>query len=433
MQLKFRVFHVFIAILLGITGIVALVFLQIFGKDTERQPVYIPVAAERVGEINILQLAEDEVYTLLFKAKDEGFLNNLKTIADQRIEKQQEYGNLTIDFTQPVLFFSAENEGQPFTGFLVTISEPAVFKKNIHKYLQQHQAASVREKTALILTDPTGKVSSGKVQQLAGQFLAKSKKTKYSMPDEGSILRFHDKHAAHPVNVFHKNEMIGIKGEWSMQQRTETLPYNLKRKGLLIKVNGIPAALTDSLTKLIPGGTPVRMPHVTAIAVDYQGMFIGSDDNGKMIPQPKINLIVRLDSAYSVERFLQSVPEKLRGRNELLVGESRYQIVQLDEKTIFIGLDSKSVIKGASSDLLVEVKGPLYPLLDIKGTGAIISFIDFIPAVGAGKIYASKVKNVHLTIKQKGKKAVIDGEMRFKEGAFALHETLKLALMINPM
>lgn len=433
MQVKYRIFHVFIAIILGITGILALVFLQLFGKEPERQPVYIPVAAERVAEINILQLAEDEVYTLLFKAKDEGFYNNLKTIADQRIEKQQEYGNLAIDFTQPILFFSAEQNGIPYTGFLVSLTEPSDFKKNIRKYLQTQQAAAVREHTALILSDPLGKVSQKEVQLAANNLLKNSKKTTYKMPGEGTILRFHDKHSSHPVNVFHRDEMIGIKGEWTVDEQAEILPYSLKNKGLLIRINGIPASFTDTLSKLIPGGKSVRMPRVTAMVADYQGMFIGSDEKGTMIPQPKMNLILRLDSAFSVEKLLQSVPEKLRGHNQLLLGESTYQIKQLDEKTLFIGLDEKALVKQAPSSVLVEIKGPLQPLFDIKGTGMLVSFIDVIPAVGAGKVYTSKVKNVHLTVKQKGRKAVIDGEMRFKEGAFALHETLKLALMVNPM
>lgn len=433
MQLKYRIFHVFIAILLGITGIVAMVMLQLLGSEPERRAVFIPKAANRVGEINVLQLAEDEVYTLLFEAKDEGFYGNLKTLTNQRLDKQRVYGSLSIDFKQPILFFSAVEHGNTYSGFLISVLEPDQFQKNIPKYLNKLQVAAVRENTALILTQMNGKLSQKELQVIADNFLKNSNKTVLKTPKKGTLLTFHDLHSKKPVSVFHEKELIGIKGEWKLDESVELLPYSLKNKGLLIAVNGIPSTLTDSLVRLIPGANTDHFPKITALVADYQGLFIGHDDNGNMVPQPKINLIVRLDSNFSVADFLQTVPEKMRGNEVLLLGDQQYQLKQLDEKTLFIGLDQGAIVNKPSNTTLMEISGPLEPILNVKGTGMFVSFLDVIPAVGAGRNYAAKVKQIHILVEQRGKNAIIKkGELRFKEGSFALHETLKLALLVNP-
>jgi hypothetical protein len=435
MQLKFRILHFFLVLLFGVFGIVGLLLFEVFGTETVPESIEVPKAAEWVIRLDVSQLAKDEVYTLLFETKDDSFFKQLKTITEERVDKRREFGVLTVDFRQPVLAFAASENNTNYFGFLVKITDEQIFQKNIAKYLTKSQSYAVKNNTALILSRQTDSAESNlELKALAEKFLNNSRTESTKTKDNKAFLTIDSpaKSGKKPMHleVQHEPHRISFSGNFTSKKNIKPANYSLKSSNLLISSSIIPEGISDSLNRLLPIGD-FRFPELRSFTLDYQGVLVEQAQGGMMV-LPKMNLILEAETAISLTELFAAIPEDLKvGDHTIQLGNLKYEVVQLDAKTLFIGIDPNSIIRQKQTDL-VSVKGSFKPLLVIEGSRLVTTFMDVIPAVGAGKRFTKAAKDVRISATQKGSTISLKGTINFNSDAYALHELFKLLLAFDP-
>lgn len=435
MQLKFRILHFFLVLLFGVFGIVGLLLFEVFGTETVPESIEVPKAAEWVIRLDVSQLAKDEVYTLLFETKDDSFFKQLKTITEERVDKRREFGVLTVDFRQPVLAFAAKEKNTNYFGFLVKITDEQIFQKNIAKYLTKSQSYAVKNNTALILSRQNGSAESNReLKAVAEKFLNNSRTESTKTKDNKAFLTIDSpaKSGKKPMHleVQHEPHRISFSGNFTSKKNIKPANYSLKSSNLLISSSIIPEGISDSLNRLLPIGD-FRFPELRSFTLDYQGVLVEQAQGGMMV-LPKMNLILEAETAISLTELFAAIPEDLKvGDHTIQLGNLKYEVVQLDAKTLFIGIDPNSIIRQKQTDL-VSVKGSFKPLLVIEGSRLVTTFMDVIPAVGAGKRFTKAAKDVRISATQKGSTISLKGTINFNSDAYALHELFKLLLAFDP-
>lgn len=429
MQLKFRILHFFLVLLVGVLGIIGLILFEVFGTETPPEEILVPKSADWVMRLHVSQLAKDETYTLLFETKDDSFFKQLKNITDNRLEKRSEYGVLAIDFRQPVLVFGSREGTANYIGFLVKVTDEALFRKNIANYLGGSQSFAVKNNTALILstlpgTSTTTKNLKAVAQNLLNNSKVESTKTtgdkafmSVDMPAKGN------KKPAH-FDLQHQPHQLSINGNFTVDKNLKPANYSLKHTGLLVSSSIIYKGISDSLNNLFPFGE-YTFPELRALTVDYQGLAVEKVKGG-MLFLPKMNMIIETETAVSMNELFASIPEEFKlDDHTVQLGFMKYQVVQLDQHSLFIGIDPSSVIRKKQTDL-VTIQGTFKPLLVIEGNRLITAFMDVIPGVGAAKKFTNAAKDIRFTATKKGSNVSLKGAINFKEDAYALHEIVKL-------
>ncbi|MBI3239818.1 MAG: hypothetical protein HYZ43_13410 [Flavobacteriia bacterium] len=435
MQLKFRILHFFLVLLFGVFGIVGLLLFEVFGTETIPESIEVPKAADWVIRLDVSQLAKDEVYTLLFETKDDSFFKQLKTITEERVDKRREFGVLTVDFRQPVLAFAASENNTNYFGFLVKVTDEQIFQKNIGKYLSKSQSYAVKNNTALILSRQTSTTESNReLKALAEKFLNNSRTESTKTKDNKAFLTIDSptKAGKNPMHleVQHEPHRISFSGQFTSKKNLKPANYSLKSSNLLISSSIIPEGISDSLNRLLPIGD-FRFPELRSFTLDYQGVLVEQAQGGMMV-LPKMNLILEAETAISLTELFAAIPEDLKvGGHTIQLGNLKYEVVQLDANTLFIGIDPNSIIRQKQTNL-VSVKGSFKPLLVIEGSRLVTTFMDVIPAVGAGKRFTKAAKDIRITATQKGSIISIKGTVDFQNDAYALHELFKLLLAFDP-
>ncbi len=435
MQLKFRILHFFLVLLFGVFGIVGLLLFEVFGTETVPESIEVPKAANWVIRLDVSQLAKDEVYTLLFETKDDSFFKQLKTITEERVDKRREFGVLTVDFRQPVLAFAASENNTNYFGFLVKVTDEQIFQKNIGKYLTTNQSYAVKNNTALILSRQTSSAESNReLKALAEKFLKNSRTESTKTKDNKAFLTIDSptKSGKKPMHleVQHEPHRISFSGNFTSKKNIKPANYSLKSSNLLISSSIIPEGISDSLNRLLPIGD-FHFPELRSFTLDYQGVLVEQAQGGMMV-LPKMNLILEAETAISLTELFAAIPEDLKvGDHTIQLGNLKYEVVQLDAKTLFIGIDPNSIIRQKQTDL-VSVKGSFKPLLVIEGSRLVTTFMDVIPAVGAGKRFTKAAKDIRISATQKGSTISLKGTINFNNDAYALHELFKLLLAFDP-
>lgn len=434
MQLKFRILHFFLVLLLGVLGIIGLILFEVFGIETPPESVQVPKAATWVIRLNVTQLAKDEAYTLLFETKDDPFFKQLKSMTEERVEKRREYGSLSIDFRQPFLVFGAQEPNANYIGFLVKVVDEAAFKKNISKYLKKNQAATVKNNTALILSNQSNASPNNKQLQALAEKYMNNSRTESTKTNNGKAFMSFDvpKGQKNPMHLElqHDPHQLSFTGNFTAENNLKPANYSLKSNALLISSSIIPPGFSDSLNKLLPIGSSYQFPNLRAVTIDYQGVMIEKVRGGMLI-LPKANMILETETAISMEQLFASIPENLKaGDHTIQLGFMKYQVVQLDDHSIFVGIDPESIIRKKQTNL-ITVKGSFKPLLVIEGNRLVKAFMDMSPAIGAGRRFTNTAKDIHFIATQKGTKVSLEGTVNFQNDAYALHELIKMLVALG--
>jgi len=437
MRLKFRILHIFLVLLLGLIAITSLVLLEVFERETPMALIPVPKNAEWVIRVDLVQLAKDEAYTVLFEAKDEQLITMLRSMTEERVDKLDKNGSLSLDLRHSVLVFGTHEDTNSFVGIIVQVLDPAQFQQHIGNYLTTNQTVAFAGTSALILTQQNKKILPKTIrQELAVTYLKRSYKRLDSISKNDSFLTIElpgtGKYSAQKnmlLSVHHEAQSLELRGTFEPENTLHYCNYGLKSTGLYIHSSIIPAGISDSINRLLPLGS-FRFPEIRSIMLDYQGIGVEQSTIGIMAV-PQMNLIVEASMPFSIDSIFAALPPEMVGANStILFGSATYQVKQLDKNTVFIGLDI-SKIERKRQATIVCIKGSLKPLLEIKGSPFILAFLDVIPAVGAGRNFVNKTEKIDLTVRQTGKNCIVEGSILFKKETYALHETIKLFVGMN--
>jgi hypothetical protein len=436
MQLKSRFVHFFLVLLMGFLGVISLLLLEFFQYEAPVPATYIPADTEWAIRVDLERLAKEEAYTLLFEAKDEQLITTLRKIADDRVRKRTEKGPLTVDFRRDVVIFGLQKANTHYIGIQLKVSDPDAFRRNIKNYLSKGQYADVKGNRAIILTRTDKKTPSendkkGMARLISGM-LANTRK--WELP-HATVLKpsfltiettaFRDKQGTMTLDFFEEGHELSLKGTFKPKVPLRPADYSLKPAGLYLSTAIIPDGFSDSLNHLLPVGD-FRFPELRAITIDYLGLAIAQTEVG-MRPLPKMNVILESKYPFPADSLLRTVPDQLRGpHNSIHAASLTYYVKQIDQNTVFIGLDTNA-IQLQKARLLCDLRGSLETLNRIDANPTLIAFMDLVPQVRFGKLFIGSTKSVELFITQpKGKTCVIRGKLLFKDDAYPVHETVKL-------
>lgn len=435
MQMKSRVLHFFLILLLGFFGIIGLLLLEVFTYEAPVADLLVPKQADWIMRVDPEQLVKDETYSLLFQAKDDQLIAQLRKIAEERVEKTTKNGSLTIDFRQQVVLFGSHKDTNAFTGIVLQVIDPAVFRANISRYLDPGQTFAIRGTTALILTQQNETPLPKKARQLlAESYLNNSVR----QPEHATVKQpfltvevplWGKEHGSLYMAVHHELHALELNGSFQSDTDFPTANYTLKSSGLFISTSIIPAGFSDSINHLLPLGN-FHFPELQAITLDYNGLTVEQTSQG-VLALPHMNLILETVRPLSIDSIFAAVPKDMIGRNQTIVMASvTYQVKQLDQNTIFIGLDTNT-IQHQKQTALSTVKGSLGSLAKISGSQFMMAILDVIPTVRASKDFVKRTQSIDFSIRPDGKQYRVKGRILFSNNAYALHETVKLLLGIN--
>jgi hypothetical protein len=437
MQMKFRILHFFLVLLMGCFGVIGLVLFEVFEHETPAAEVYLPKQADWAMRVDLESLAKDELYTLLFEAKDDQLITMLRKIADKRVEQHNEKGPLTIDFRQDVVVFGMEEQQHVFTGILLQIIDPETFTKNIGHHLQKGQSAAVSGHTALILHQvDKPSFTQNELQQLAATCLKTTRRWDLRRGKEQKDRPFLSLQSSSfsggtsgkmDVSFFKEAHAVRLEGFFRSDVSLKPANYSLQHTGLFLSTAIIPDGLTDSLNRLLPIGN-FRMPELRAITLDYKGLSLAETAIG-IRPIPNMNLILESTHVFSVDSILRSVPaELIKDRNTLQVAELTYHLKQLDEHTVFIGLDTNAIVYQKAASICL-VSGPLQIIGQIDASPGMMAIMEMVPQVRSGREFLGKTRRLELEVKnQKQNDYTFDGLLTFKDDAYPLHEFVRLLM-----
>lgn len=433
MQLKSRFIHFFLILLMGFLGFIGLLLLEFFQYEAPSTDTYIPAKAEWAVRIDLEQLAKNEAYTLLFEAKDEQLIKTLRRITGERVRQRKKKGPLTIDFHADVIVFGLHLNTTRHTGIQFRVHDPETFKKNIPHYLAKGQHAQIAGHTAIILALP-GSEGSDDPDETAAALLRDMRKWElpYASGKKPSFLTiettaFRGKQGTMTLDLFEDGRELTLQGKFHPETPLQPANYSLRSSGLYLSTAVIPNGLSDSLNRLLPVGD-FRLPELRALTIDYLGLAIAQTSVG-IRPLPKMNVILESTGNFPIDSLLRTIPQELKGpHNSIRAASLTYYVKQLDKKTLFIGLDTNA-IQFKKAELLCDLHGSPGTLNRIDANPTLIAFMDLVPQVRFGKLFIGSTESIALTVSPpKGRTCVVSGKLLFKEGAYPIHETVKLLL-----
>jgi len=440
MQIKSRLFRFLVTLFLAVCGILSLAILEVFGSDAgKQQDLPVPATADWVVQIDAASILKEELYTVLFESKDEELLQSVKKIVEERSETDTEYPPLFINFRNDMLFYGIHKEDVSYIGVLLQLEKAELFRKNIGFYLEEGQTVAVKGNVALVMIRLSPGKQSAEQQAFTTQCLTKSKPTNLKKDNKLSNqwISVHSNNFGDGKNLdmgllFDKHAFT-LKGGYQYPGTPVTPNYSLKSNGLFISTATVPRQLSDTINKLLPLGS-YQFPELQCLTMDYNGLIVENTSDG-VKALPKMNAIFEAKGLFTVEGIRSNIPgEYLGPKNTIRFSSLTYYMKQLDEKTVFIGVDTTAILKQKQASLYT-VKGPLHPLTDMKGNKMILSVMEImVPQLKSAKAFIKKTDYVDFSVvRTSGDHYKVNGKIQFTKGAFAMNEVTRLLLSLTLM
>lgn len=438
MQLKIRFLLLFIVSSLTLASFVGLGIIRYAGLTPPSYSITVPENTEWQIRLDALNWAKEELYTVLFEAKEEQLITAFETIIENKTMKDGESRSLGIELEQALILFGIKEKGHSLIGISIKLSDVALFKKNNSYFINDHQGIAIKDDHAILLTDMSqNPLAKNVLTRIAEKYIQKSKEVEIIQSNKANATFLSMKLREGGIegeakdvtaDVAVEDQTVRIRGELTLDQTRFHKPaFSLKRKGLYISTSLIPKNLTDTLNALLPLGT-YRFPQVRSIVCDLQGAMIEQSSMG-LIPAPKMNLILEMERPINLDSIMASIPvDMVQPGNKVIVGSLTYQIDLLNPTTLFIGTDRTQVTKQDGKHVS-EIVGDLRVLTSIGGSPMIMAFLEVIPIFSASKQFVETTDHVKFIIHENSNgQCTMTGSLEFKKGLNPRHELTKLVL-----
>lgn len=457
MQLKSRVFQLFCILLLTAGAIASLFLLELFGGKSKTPKIPIPKTANWVIRVDAATFVKEELYTLLFVSKDDQLLESIEQMIKDRTKRKGKNGPLYIDYQSDLVVFGTTTTStgsaasvtaatavtikHDFVGMVFQLEKPEIFAANISMYLKKNQTVAVHENMAIILTQTDTIGLPKRVRQnMVNDYINNSPKRDFNALKKSSNELISMSFSSLGQVTKANNIQLGIEnfphqirltGEMEIDASEIHLPhYSLRSTGVFISTSIIPQGLADTINRLLPLGS-YHFPELNALTLDYQGLSVDQTPTG-ILPLPKVNLILESKENIRLDEIFASLPKEIVGvSNTIILGSVVYHVKQLNEKTIFIGIDPKA-IRLAKNPPIAIISGKLDALTKLSGSPFVLAFIEVLPQFQSGKSFVNGTETIDLKIvKKSGDTYTMKGAISFKEQVFPLNEVTKLLIGLN--
>lgn len=422
-------------------------FTQLFClKPQNNNNLFIPENATFAIRMDGKSIAEHTFFSVFLEAQDEKSLRKLRSsLAELRTKELKDVG---IDFLSDMIFFSTPYKNGNLFGISLNLTKPKEFTKNCPDIFGKNQFVDVHENVGLILLYKPDNSAHKVSQKELLSYLHNQISTKNPFVADHQKEKVIQLYTKEPVsgnssyfsasNLFFEIRQSGIDMDGNLyisnknaaKEGEKTYFLTADKNAFHFSTAIISTSIQDSLENIL-GSMGLNIPKIQAISFNYKGMEIVNNETG-MHTLPKINLVLKFKEPAAINTLLNN-PELLNKldaqfeNNELTIGKQTYYLQQLDQHTIFLGVDKHPVI--SDHPPIIAVKGNLPSLLKIEGGGIITSFLEIVPIYRASKELFNNTKNFEIVIQKTNKnKAKIKGNITFKKDHYAMNEFLKFLL-----
>ena len=424
MQIKSRLFRFITVIVLTVCGILALVFLEFAHTPTQPSDFPVPEDAELILSIDARELTKEDLKELIFLKNDARLVGQL--IGKIKARKEKPNSNLSIDILHRIAFYTVQRHGTSYLAFLFYVSNEKDFLRTAPTL--SHSSYATKDGVAIIVTPLAGNKKAEKslaATLLNAPLLKQGKSNSLSLIDIATGKRT----SVLPglkASVHITGHKLLISGTFQNTGKQES-EFSVKQTGLFIHSTILPQKLLDSLSAHIPT-VKLKIPNVRYIDVDYNGIVIDNSDGIKALP--RINSVIGSDQAISVESILAEIPEKYKKGDSIMLPGLTYVLRQLDDHTIFFGINPNSVLKKRSKDVMC-IDGQLGTLMEIDASPMILSVIEIVaPQIRPAREFAASTEQIHICAGKNGSNT-IEASILFKKDKSAYVEFTRLFLELQ--
>lgn len=421
MQIKSRLFRFITVIVLTVCGILALVFLEFAHTKTQPSDFPVPDDAELIVSVDARELTKEDLKELIFLKNDAKLVEQL--IGKIKASRNDSTGGLSIDMLHRVAFYTVKRYGINYLAFLFYVNNERDFLRSAA--LLSHSSYAVKDRIAIVLTPLTGnkKADNAVAEKLLNAPVMKQEKLNplnlidVATGKKTSVL------PGLKASIHITDHRLLISGTFKNTAVRES-EFSVKQNGLFIHSTVLPQKLLDSLNAYIPT-VNLKIPNVRYIDVDYNGIVIDNSDGIKALP--RINSVICSEQAVSIKAILAEIPGKYKKGDSILFPSLTYVLRQLDDHTIFFGINPNSILKKRSKDVLC-IDGQLGSLMEIEASPMILSVVEIIaPQIRPAKEFASSTDHIHFCAGKNGSNE-IDASILFRKDKSAYAEFTRLFL-----
>ncbi len=429
---------------LGGIGLVILSISDLLRPSNSELKAPIPTQYDWAIRIDASTFVKEELYTILFKSKDEQLLKQLETLFDRKWKSKGKKGQLYIDYQNDIVFYQKTESGNVFNGIIVQTIRPDKCLENITAYLQENQSAKIEDHSLIILTQTVGnKIPKQKLNELVSRFSSNEKQVFLVAKDlnRRNLLELNINKLTSieeiknlQIGIYSENKSLTFNGNFTAieneNEKTNTSLYSISGKGMKIYSHVIPKMVNDSILNFFK---LKDLTKITGLSVDYQGVFMddavaGMYSQANYTPIPLLNSVLEFEKPITVAQLTANLSKELyRTEGKITFTKAVYFVKQIDEKSIFIGLNPETVKKKIQKDYFY-MGGDFSSLFNLKATYFITAFFEAMSPVKSSKEFLSKTKNIEFTANKKGEKGKITGQFLFKDENQPLNEITKLML-----
>lgn len=380
---------------------------------------------------------KNEAYTLLFDAKDDAFLNQLRSYVEERLatDNERKYPlSISLNSNVVVLHFNYQNEAYIASYF--DVKNPAQFKANIRNFLTKQQTAGTIGNKAIIVSGVASNNAEFHCTQALNHLLHSAEKTIRFDEKKSLQLTLQTNQVKGKIVIHTTANSFNFTGKLSFSKPLKESRYGLKSEGLSIESAIIPTEI-EAMLQSYNEKNKTEFPNIGSYSVNYMGMTLADEKAGLPAvmgysPIPKLNAILTFQQPVSVEQFSSLFSENLlTSAKTLNFGSLVYSLVQLDKNTIFIGYDP-SIIQHQSNTTTFALRGDLTHLTQFNGNDFIAGFIRNMPPIKASTDFFNTIKTSVIQLVPTGVKNeyVLAGKLAFKKEKHALNEVTKFGFTL---
>jgi hypothetical protein len=432
-----RWYKVVLILVLFLSGMTILSVLKFFGTDPEPVLAPIPNEASLIIRIDAKTFWQKGVYSVIFEAENDTVIDNgLRKLINRKYLKKTD-DILPLDVSKDIVVFKIEESGESFMVFAVQLTSIPQFNKIIKEKLDKNSKAFVIGHTGYIIT---GKDSATKSQLALVQKKIKSAKP-IAFNDLGSRSDFitftsgtKSVKNTYSIGIQQTKAAFTAKGTITGKIDYQLMNYTVKQTGVGITLASITGKHNRELKRYMPF---IGKNEITGLSIDYQGVTIGDEIKDfpsvqGILPLPTMNGVFRFKNELNMDSIMSFFPKTaVVSPGVVILNEKKYQIQLLDKHTLFLGMDSKSVVKNKQKTVF-ELNGDLESLSKFDGSFFIVAILSNIGQVKSFTAFAKTTKNVDFKIKESRlNKYTVSGIIPFEDGKNSINEVLKMILSMG--
>ena len=437
MRRKSSFFKLLSVLLLTLFFVSGLLFIEwiIPTKRTDKIPT--PKNTNWILQVAAADFWKNEAYTLLFDAKDDAFLNQLRSYVEERLatDNEKKYP-LAISMNSNVIVLHFNYQNEAYIASYFDVKNPMQFKTNIRYFLTKQQAAGTIGNKAIIVSGVTSNNAEFHSKQALNHLLHSAMKTIHFNEQKSMQLTLQTNQVKGKIAIQTTANSFNFTGKLSLSKPLKESCFSLKPEGFSIESAVIPTEI-ESMIESYNEKNKTEFPSINSCSVNYMGMALADEKAGLPAvmgysPIPKLNAILTFEQPVSVKQFSSLFSENLLGSASTLnFGSIVYSLVQLDENTLFIGYDP-TIIQHQKEATIFALQGDLSYLTQFIGNDFIAGFIQNMPPIKASTDFFKTIKTSAIQLVPTGVKNeyALTGKLAFKKDKHALNEVSKFGFTL---